>query len=327
MNRAIQPRPAKAASIMAGRLTAATILLLPLALIATPTTSAPPDSEPADQNQQLAHEILSLFREKRCVECHGSAVVRPKKFGFIDDLSQLRADPGLVVPGEPDQSELLYQVEAELMPPEKAESTPLTQEQVSLVRTWIQNGSPVPGTAPPLANAAGNGQHSLDTAANPSQDPLLEISFSGRVMRFLGKLHPVSVHFPIAFLVGALLGEMWRVATSRTGMQAAVRFCLWIGALSATPAATLGWIHAYHSGYADWTSFADVPLAVHRWLGLLTAICAWAVLILYEVVQRRDSPGLRMHLHWALGAAALLAMLTGFFGGLVTYGGLSHYSF
>ena len=274
-------------------------------------------SAPVDP--QMAGRILSLFREKTCFRCHASDAKRPKKFNYIDDLAQLRADPKLVVPGEPDQSELVFQVEEGLMPPESTEIPPLNETEVQLVRDWVAHGAPVAGDAT-------EPQVEPDSVESVSAESDPTLSGLARFLRFVGKFHPATVHFPVAFLIGALLAEIWHLATGRERMTSALRFCLWMGALSALPAALFGWLHAYHSGYADWTSFADKPMAAHRWLGIATAIWAWVALILGELRQRRESPKLRTWLLGSLLVAALLAALTGFFGGVLTYG-LDHYAY
>lgn len=276
---------------------------------------------------QLARQVLALFREKTCVKCHGSAVTRPKEFGYIDDLAKLRADLNLIVPGNPDDSELVFQVEEGLMPPESAEIPPLNPDEVQLVRNWIARGAPAaPAKSDPALSTNGGAVKPVEVQPEGAATIDSTLSATGRFLRFLGKFHPATVHFPIAFLVGALLAELWHVATGREGMKSALRFCLWLGALTAPPAALFGWLHAHHSGYADWTSFSNIPLAVHRWLGVATTCSAWVALIFAELRDRRENPGIRMWLHWSLLVAALLAALTGFFGGLVTYG-LEHYSY
>ena len=46
----------------------------------------------------------------------------------------------------------------------------------------------------------------------------------------LGRFHVVFVHFPIALLACAALGETWSLLRRERAPMAAVRFCLWLGA-------------------------------------------------------------------------------------------------
>ncbi len=276
----------------------------------------------ASLNQQVQH----LF-EQRCGECHGTSVAKPKEFGYIDDLPRLSADPALVTPGDPDRSELVFQIEAGLMPPDDSGIPPLDANEVALVRQWVE-GLPE-AEAPPdeEAGQAASKPGELLIEKQAESEPAAGLSTGDRWLRWLGKFHPASVHFPIAFLIGALIAEFWRVTSGRESMLTVTRFCLWMGALSAAPAAVLGWLHAAYGGYGDWARLPSGNIDIHRWLGVSTAIGAWLVLGLYELRLWRNSPRLRTYFQWSLLVLAVLAVATGFFGGLVTYGGLSHYAF
>ena len=134
-----------------------------------------------------------------------------------------------------------------------------------------------------------------------------------KLIAWLGNFHPSLVHFPIAMLLGAAVAEALLLWTGRELFGQSARFCLWIGALSAPPTAVLGW---FFGGCAladdNWV------LTVHRWMGTLTA--AWAVALL-SLRERAGGTSYRP----ALFLGALLASVTGFFGGALVYG-LDHYA-
>jgi mono/diheme cytochrome c family protein len=104
--------------------------------------------EPIDFNRDI-RPILS----ENCFYCHGPDASERKggprgQSGLrLDTLEGLRADLGghaAVVPGKPDESELIRRVvttdEDDLMPPKRSEKR-VTPEQVALLRRWIADGA------------------------------------------------------------------------------------------------------------------------------------------------------------------------------------------
>jgi hypothetical protein len=92
-----------------------------------------------DSNVSYQQDITPIF-ELKCVSCHGS--------GRLDaglDLTRWTAfvDGRIVVPGEPDNSVLVWSIEGnpvvQPMPP--IPTPPLTLEQLRGVRTWISEGA------------------------------------------------------------------------------------------------------------------------------------------------------------------------------------------
>ncbi len=80
--------------------------------------------------------------QPRCVSCHGGA-----KISMGIDLSSYRAlmASNVVVPGQPDQSQLFQSVSEGKMPV----GPPLTVSQVDRIRTWISVGAPGDELPPP----------------------------------------------------------------------------------------------------------------------------------------------------------------------------------
>ena len=71
-------------------------------------------------------EIRRRIIEPKCISCHES---------FVSHKELLS---GYVVPGQPDASEFLLEVESEAMPPYGAK---LIDAEVNAIRTWIANGA------------------------------------------------------------------------------------------------------------------------------------------------------------------------------------------
>jgi hypothetical protein len=73
-----------------------------------------------------------------------------------------------------------------------------------------------------------------DPAAHDHAEP------EASVLSWVGRFHPSTIHFPIAFLVGALVAEALLAWTRRELFDHAARFLVWSGAASAIVAAPLG---------------------------------------------------------------------------------------
>lgn len=159
-------------------------------------------------------------------------------------------------------------------------------------------------------------------AASPAPAALaVGIAPGARLLRFLGKFHPVVVHFPIGLLLAAALAQLC-VSGGQGWLVPAVRFCLAVGAVGAVVAAGLGWISA---GFSDYSGRLAEALFLHRWLGTATALLAALAWALYERQLRKGGAG-RGGALLALFAAAALVGLAGHFGGSLIYG-LDYYTF
>src|SRR5579859_4946668 len=92
--------------------------------------------------RDLAAEVHAVFSAK-CAGCHGPNLAKPKgRFGYVLDLARVAANPEMVVPSSPDESELWELVRREEMPPADAPTGPLSQEQKELIKAWIAAGAP-----------------------------------------------------------------------------------------------------------------------------------------------------------------------------------------
>src|ERR1700680_4980726 len=60
----------------------------------------------SDGQRDFASETRSIFAAK-CAGCHGAALAKPKgRFGYVLDLARVAANPEIVIPSFPDESEL-----------------------------------------------------------------------------------------------------------------------------------------------------------------------------------------------------------------------------
>lgn len=141
-------------------------------------------------------------------------------------------------------------------------------------------------------------------------DDRATMSFIERLLDWLGRTHPVIVHFPIAFFPAALFTAI--VGRRRPAFAAPVQFLVVAGGILAPVSALLGW---FSGGFA--LVDADPLVTVHRWLGsaiglggLLLAAWAW----------RRPSEDRSSAMILALAAMTAAIVVQGWFGGALVHG-------
>ena len=261
------------------------------AVLAFAFTSGTARAQPAGGERDLAAEVRDVFARK-CVGCHGADLPNPKgRFGYVLDLRKVAGNPEMVIRGRPDESELWVLVSRGEMPPPDSPTGALTAREKDTIRAWIAGGAPAGDESP----------------AGPAAPPPAR-----RALRWLGKFHLLVVHFPVALLVAATLGEMWSVWKGTPVPSPAVRFCVGLAAVTAVPAVVLGWLFAL-GGYGS-----SGLLALHRWVG--TVAGAWVVVVAVssEMDARRGarSWGTRV----LLLTGVVLVGVTAHFGGLMVHG-------
>jgi mono/diheme cytochrome c family protein len=111
-----------------------------------PSQDAPNEEKKADEGVSFANEVAPIFVRK-CMACHGN---QQSKGGFNLTTFESLMRPGnsaepSVTPGDPDASHLLLLVEAGEMP---QDADPLPEEQVELIRRWIDEGAKFDGPSP-----------------------------------------------------------------------------------------------------------------------------------------------------------------------------------
>ncbi|MFC5411099.1 DUF1549 domain-containing protein [Larkinella bovis] len=97
--------------------------------------------------------------------------------------------------------------------------------------------------------------------------------------QFLGRLHPLIVHFPVGLLCVALLLEIIGWSRKSDEMRAGIKALVWIGAISSVVAAAFGLILVNQEEYGGNT------VTVHQWSGLATM--ALALLTVFALRTRR----------------------------------------
>jgi uncharacterized membrane protein len=142
------------------------------------------------------------------------------------------------------------------------------------------------------------------------RDDRTRMTMTERLLDWLGRLHPVIVHFPIAFFPAALFTVL--VGRRKPAFAAPVQFLVIAGGIIAPLSALLGWFDGgFDFGGDDWL------LQFHRWLG--TAIGVGALGLGFWAWRRPDA-------NRSLGMIVGLALITtaivvqGWFGGALVHG-------
>lgn len=131
-----------------------------------------------------------------------------------------------------------------------------------------------------------------------------------RLIDWIGRLHPIVVHFPLAFFPAALFTAL--AGRRRPAYGKPVQFLIVAGGLLAPLAAMLGWLDG---GFV--LADADRLLRVHRWLGTAIgigglALAAWAI--------KHPEEDRRPPMLWALGAITAAIIVQGWYGGAMIHG-------
>jgi uncharacterized membrane protein len=141
-------------------------------------------------------------------------------------------------------------------------------------------------------------------------------------LRWIGKFHPASTHFPVALMLVAVLAEGIAWWTRLESWKQTVRFLVVLGALSGLAASGLGWLNASFSSY---NHAPGALLWWHRWIGSGTAL--WSVICAVLICMGPCAEGSkeRQRFRGALLLGATLVGISGFLGSALIYG-LQHYA-
>jgi hypothetical protein len=138
------------------------VSLLLLAAVVCAAGRAPRLTVAAAQDVQFNRDIRPLLSD-RCFYCHGPDEKNRKAGLRLDTFEGATKDRGgsrAIVPGKPDESELLRRVLAqdasEVMPPPRAKKPAVTPREAELLRRWIAQGAKYEGhwAFQPLAQGA-----------------------------------------------------------------------------------------------------------------------------------------------------------------------------
>jgi uncharacterized membrane protein len=129
--------------------------------------------------------------------------------------------------------------------------------------------------------------------------------------QFIGRFHPLTVHFPIALILLVPVLELAALNSRFSHLRLSVDFVLGLATASAIVAAMLGWCLARSGGYSG-------PIMTqHMWGGISLAAVCWLCWILRA---SSNGPGLTNIYKTTLAIAVVLVAWTGYRGGQLSQG-------
>jgi uncharacterized membrane protein len=191
-------------------------------------------------------------------------------------------------------------------------STPATAHQEHKKKKPVAEQVVQPGAQPgePVAMQGGPTAMHGQMGEMMEEEDRTKMSLGQRLLDWLGRLHPVIVHFPIAFFPAALFTAV--VGRRRPAFATPVQFLVIAGGIIGPIAALLGW---FDGGFDFATD--DMLLQWHRWLG--TAIGIGSLGLGIWAWRRPDAArGTAMIIGLTLITAAIVVQ--GWFGGARVHG-------
>lgn len=170
-----------------------------------------------------------------------------------------------------------------------------------------------PGAQPngPVAMLGGpTAAHGQMGEAMEEKEDRSQMSTVERMLDWLGRLHPVIVHFPIAFFPAALFAAI--IGRRRPAFAAPVQFLVIAGGTIAPIAALLGW---FDGGFDPATD--DWLLQFHRWLGTAVGLAALGLGIW---AWRRPDSNCSTGMIVSLAITTAAIVVQGWFGGAMVHG-------
>lgn len=170
------------------------------------------------------------------------------------------------------------------------------------VPTAAQQVQPAPGG--PMAG------HDMNAMMEKMDADRAEMSTLERLLDWIGRLHPIIIHFPLAFFPAALFTAV--VGRRRPAFAKPVQFLVVAGGLIAPIAMMLGWL----AGGLTLTD-TDPLLRVHRWLGTAIGLSGLALAIwAWKRPEEDRRPGMVV----ALAGFTAAMIVQGWFGGAIVHG-------
>ena len=131
-------------------------------------------------------------------------------------------------------------------------------------------------------------------------------------LTFLGRLHPMVVHFPIALIVVAFLMEMISTRPGKEGLRPGANMLTMLGAVSAIVAVAMGLV--LHES----ETYGGELIEYHEWTGILTMVLAIIAAGLLMRIKRRNTG--RNTYRIVLGISVIALTIAGHLGASITHG-------
>ena len=132
--------------------------------------------------------------------------------------------------------------------------------------------------------------------------------------QFLGRLHPLVVHFPIGLLLFAAFLELFTIGKFQSKLRPGINVLVLGGIISSFLAALFGWFLAENEG------ISGTLLDQHRQIGIITSIiCLVLLLFLFQVGFKNRFQKIKLY-RGILFTTAIGIIITGHLGASLTHG-------
>ncbi len=148
--------------------------------------------------------------------------------------------------------------------------------------------------------------------AQEATSPTQETTFW--LWHFMGRLHPMIVHFPIALLIFAAILELFTLKKFDSKFRPAIQLLVLIGAVSAIIAAVFGWL------LAESDAIEGELVDLHQQVGIATAVLSLLVLFFLKKTSKKKNSNQVLIYRSFLFIAALGVSVTGHLGASLTHG-------
>ncbi len=114
-------------------------------VFADPEPEVPPAVASTPEEAHFLEQVWPTFRDN-CLKCHGPT--KQKGSMRFDDGAVVLGKPGIITPGDPEESDLIFLLrlpagDEERMPPAE-EAPPLAEDRIAAIEKWIADGAPWP---------------------------------------------------------------------------------------------------------------------------------------------------------------------------------------
>jgi len=137
-----------------------------------------------------------------------------------------------------------------------------------------------------------------------------------RLSWWIGKLHPMLIHFPIAFVIAAALIETYNILRGRKVSTYSYYFLL-LSFFCLLPAIASGGLNYL---FLDVSPLLNRTLNFHVWSGLLVFTLVTLSLLLFKNARTRDTFPLQRYYRLTVIAAGVFIGLSAHYGGILVHG-------
>jgi len=131
---------------------------------------------------------------------------------------------------------------------------------------------------------------------------------------FLGRLHPMIVHFPIAFLLIAAVLELFSLKNFHSSLRPGINVLVFTGAVFSAIAAIMGWLLFRQEEITSNT------VDIHQWAGNITALAGITTAFMLWYILKNYEYRLALFYRLFLFISTINVSVAGHFGASLTHG-------